>query len=156
MHIHRTIWLQMDSEDKIHYHLEVASKCDDDVLLKNEQEFKSIYLPISLLKAITNNFSDGLQIGSGGFVVVYKKFAPARSINHCWCKNSFSCCQGKCCYLWPQGLLKRGGTVAVKKLLNTICMDDNQFQKDCSCLMRVRHKNIVRFLGYSADTQGKM
>lgn len=44
----------------------------------------------------------------------------------------------------------------MKKLLNTICMDDSQFQKEVSCLMRVRHKNIVRFLGYCADTQGKM
>ncbi|XP_066362654.1 cysteine-rich receptor-like protein kinase 44 [Miscanthus floridulus] len=116
----------MDSEDKIHDHLEVTSKCDHDVLLKNEEEFKPIYLPMSLLKAITKNFSDGLEIGRGGFAVVYK------------------------------GLLKRGGTVAVKKLLNSICMDDNQFQKEVSCLMRVGHKNIVRFLGYCADTQGKM
>lgn len=44
----------------------------------------------------------------------------------------------------------------MKKLLNTICMHDSQFQKEVSCLMRVRHKNIVRFLGYCADTQGKM
>jgi hypothetical protein len=51
----------MDSEDKIHDHLEIMSKCDHDVLLKNEEEFKPIiYLPKSLLKAITKNFSDGL------------------------------------------------------------------------------------------------
>lgn len=29
-------------------------------------------LPLSLLESITNNFSDNLQIGIGGFAVVYK------------------------------------------------------------------------------------
>lgn len=29
-------------------------------------------LPLSLLKAITNDFSDDQQIGSGGFATVYK------------------------------------------------------------------------------------
>jgi len=42
------------------------------VLLKNEEQIKPIDLPMSLLNAITKNFSDGLQIGSGGFMVVYK------------------------------------------------------------------------------------
>jgi hypothetical protein len=52
----------MDSEDKIHDHLEITSKCEHDVLLKNEEEFKpTIYLPKSLLKAITKNFSDGVN-----------------------------------------------------------------------------------------------
>lgn len=30
------------------------------------------FLPLSLLKSITNNFSDDQKIGSGGFAVVYK------------------------------------------------------------------------------------
>jgi hypothetical protein len=47
------------------------------------------------------------------------------------------------------------GTVAVKKLLNTIYMDDNLFQKEVSSLMRVGHKNIVQFMGYCVDTQRK-
>lgn len=29
-------------------------------------------LPLSLLRSITNNFSDDQQIGSGGFAVVYE------------------------------------------------------------------------------------
>ncbi|OEL29506.1 Cysteine-rich receptor-like protein kinase 15 [Dichanthelium oligosanthes] len=83
-------------------------------------------LPVTLLKAITKDFSDDLQIGNGGFAVVYK------------------------------GLLGNGGTVAVKKLTNAIDIDDDKFQRELGCLMSVRHKNIVRFLGYCADTQGKM
>uniref|UniRef100_A0ACD6A3V6 Uncharacterized protein n=1 Tax=Avena sativa TaxID=4498 RepID=A0ACD6A3V6_AVESA len=49
----------------------------------------------------------------------------------------------------------QNGTVAVKRLLN-IHMDENEFQREVQCLMKVKHKNIVRFLGYCADTQGNM
>jgi len=83
-------------------------------------------MPISLLKSITNNFADAQKIGCGGFAVVYK------------------------------GLLKNGAIVAVKKLSNSICMDENKYNQEVSCLMRVKHRNVVRFLGYCADTQGKM
>ncbi|GJN28150.1 hypothetical protein PR202_gb16239 [Eleusine coracana subsp. coracana] len=48
------------------------------------------------------------------------------------------------------------GSVAVKKLFNAFSMDDDKFTKEVSCLMRVKHKNVVRFLGYCADAQGKM
>ncbi|CAL4995414.1 unnamed protein product [Urochloa decumbens] len=82
-------------------------------------------LPLSLLKAITNNFSDDQQIGSGGFSVVYK------------------------------GLLSNG-TVAVKNLSQTLDLDEKRFKQEVDSLMRVKHKNIVRFLGYCADTQGKI
>lgn len=33
-------------------------------------------------------------------------------------------------------------------------MDEDKFSKEVDCLMRVKHQNIVRFLGYCCDTQG--
>ncbi|XP_039823000.1 cysteine-rich receptor-like protein kinase 21 isoform X2 [Panicum virgatum] len=54
-----------------------------------------------------------------------------------------------------QGLL-RNGTVAVKKLLDFVDFDDQKFIREIDCLMRVKHKNIIRFLGYCSDTQGKL
>lgn len=45
--------------------------------------------------------------------------------------------------------------VAVKKLFNTHIYEA-EFNREVECLMRVKHKNIVRFLGYCADTQGSM
>ncbi|TVU49345.1 hypothetical protein EJB05_00653 [Eragrostis curvula] len=48
------------------------------------------------------------------------------------------------------------GVIAVKKLFETLDMDDKKFSKEIRCLLKVRHKNIVRFLGYCADTQGEM
>lgn len=53
----------MDSEASTHNLLE-------DMLVNTDAEPTN--LPLSLLKAITNNFSDDLQIGSGGFSVVFK------------------------------------------------------------------------------------
>jgi len=78
-------------------------------------------LPLSLLKEITNDFSDEREIGRGGFAVVYK------------------------------GMLANG-TVAVKKLSKPH-MHERQFHQEVECLMKVQHKNIVRFFGYCSDTQ---
>ncbi|TVU26830.1 hypothetical protein EJB05_29395, partial [Eragrostis curvula] len=50
----------------------------------------------------------------------------------------------------------QNGTVAVKKLNAALDLDENKFIKEAGCLIRVKHKNIVRFLGYCADAQGKM
>ncbi|KAM0928549.1 hypothetical protein ACQ4PT_002547 [Festuca glaucescens] len=48
------------------------------------------------------------------------------------------------------------GTVAVKKLFNTLDIHENKFHEEVKCLLKTKHKNIVRFLGYCAETQGKM
>lgn len=79
-------------------------------------------LPLSLLKAITNNFSNDQEIGRGGFAVVY------------------------------EGLLKNG-SVAVKRLSG---IADSKFNEEVTNMMRLKHKNIVRILGYCADTQGRV
>ncbi|KAF7044959.1 hypothetical protein CFC21_054117 [Triticum aestivum] len=78
-------------------------------------------LPLSLLRDITNGFSLGNKIGTGGYAVVYK------------------------------GVVGKG-MVAVK-LLNTFGIHENKFQEEVKCLIKAKHKNIVRFLGYCADTQ---
>jgi serine/threonine protein kinase len=46
-------------------------------------------------------------------------------------------------------------TVAVKRMSNAF-MDEKGFHREVECLMMVKHKNVVRFLGYCADTQGSM
>uniref|UniRef100_A0ACD5XBC3 Uncharacterized protein n=1 Tax=Avena sativa TaxID=4498 RepID=A0ACD5XBC3_AVESA len=48
------------------------------------------------------------------------------------------------------------GMVAVKKLFNTLDIHENKFHEEVKCLIKAKHKNIVRFLGYCADMQGKM
>lgn len=48
------------------------------------------------------------------------------------------------------------GLVAVKRLSRTFDMHEHIFHKEVECLMKAKHKNIVRFLGYCSDTQGKI
>ncbi|WVZ53558.1 hypothetical protein U9M48_004481 [Paspalum notatum var. saurae] len=81
-------------------------------------------LPFALLDEITNSFSKELEIGRGGFAVVYRGIVGT-------------------------------GTVAVKKL-SSACIHETEFQREVECLINARHRNIVRFLGYCADTQGTM
>lgn len=45
------------------------------------------------------------------------------------------------------------GDVAVKRLPY---MYEKDFEREVKCLMKVRHKNIVRLLGYCSDTQGNV
>ncbi|XP_044432577.1 uncharacterized protein [Triticum aestivum] len=87
-----------------------------------DETTEPIAVPLSLLSEITDDFS--LEIGSGGFSIVYKATLE-------------------------------NGTIAVKKLSNTH-MYEEEFHREVECLMKVKHKNIVRFLGYCADTQGNM
>ncbi|GJN28262.1 hypothetical protein PR202_gb16367 [Eleusine coracana subsp. coracana] len=54
-----------------------------------------------------------------------------------------------------KGLL-RNGHVAVKKLFLSLDVHEKTFQNMLDSLMRVKHKNIQRFLGYCSDTQGKL
>uniref|UniRef100_M8D1V2 Cysteine-rich receptor-like protein kinase 6 n=1 Tax=Aegilops tauschii TaxID=37682 RepID=M8D1V2_AEGTA len=46
-------------------------------------------------------------------------------------------------------------TVAVKRMSNTYKYE-KEYLREVECLMMVKHKNVVRFLGYCADTQGSM
>ncbi|KAL6908188.1 hypothetical protein ACP4OV_002358 [Aristida adscensionis] len=43
--------------------------------------------------------------------------------------------------------------IAVKKLSQTMDFSDKQFKDELACLRRVKHNNIVRFLGYCSDIQ---
>ena len=44
----------------------------------------------------------------------------------------------------------------MKKLFERLDIPDNKFNEEIRCLMKVKHKNIVRFLGYCANVQGEM
>lgn len=90
-----------------------------------DEDLEPKALPYPLLKKITDDFSDKLEIGRGGFAVVYKAILD-------------------------------NGAVAVKRLLSNTYMHEEKFQGEVQCLMKAKHKNIVRFLGYCSDTQGRM
>ena len=52
-----------------------------------------------------------------------------------------------------QGVLNNGTEIAVKKLYDVRGLDDAQFNNEFSNLMRIQHKNIIRFIGYCNETR---
>ncbi|CAM0885378.1 unnamed protein product [Alopecurus aequalis] len=73
---------------------------------------------IESLRGITNNFSPEHKIGGGGYGQVYK------------------------------GVLDNGEAIALKKLHYIPELDDTTFANEFSNLMKARHKNITRLVGY--------
>nr|XP_025877485.1 mannose/glucose-specific lectin-like [Oryza sativa Japonica Group] len=54
-----------------------------------------------------------------------------------------------------KGVLENGEEIAVKKL-DIISLDDVKFMNEFTNLMSVRHKNIVRLVGYCCETRRKL
>jgi len=99
---------------------------DLESMLINE-DTKPKALPLSLLTEITSDFSEEKIIGRGGYAVVYKGSV-------------------------------RNRTIAVKKLSpqSQPGLGEKTFNGEIECLMKVKHKNVVRFLGYCYETQGQI
>ncbi|KAJ7960659.1 Kinase family protein [Quillaja saponaria] len=73
------------------------------------------------LEFATNRFSAENVLGEGGYGVVYK------------------------------GRLINGSEVAVKKLLNNLGQAEKEFRVEVEAIGHVRHKNLVRLLGYCIE-----
>eukprot|EP00252_Welwitschia_mirabilis_P023529 TRINITY_DN6674_c0_g3_i1.p1 TRINITY_DN6674_c0_g3~~TRINITY_DN6674_c0_g3_i1.p1 ORF type:complete len:532 (-),score=87.73 TRINITY_DN6674_c0_g3_i1:205-1800(-) len=78
------------------------------------------------LEIATNGFADENVIGEGGYGIVYR------------------------------GLLANGIAVAVKNLLNNRGQAEREFRVEVEAIGRVRHKNLVRLLGYCAEGAHRM
>ncbi|KAF9602804.1 hypothetical protein IFM89_031573 [Coptis chinensis] len=78
------------------------------------------------LEASTNEFADENVIGEGGYGIVYRGVLPDNSI------------------------------VAVKNLLNNRGQAEREFKVEVEAIGRVRHKNLVRLLGYCAEGAHRM
>ncbi|CAM6032836.1 unnamed protein product [Sphagnum compactum] len=78
------------------------------------------------LEAATNNFGESNVVGEGGYGIVYR------------------------------GQLPDGTMVAVKNLLNNRGQAEKEFRVEVEAIGRVRHKNLVRLLGYCAEGAHRM
>lgn len=78
------------------------------------------------IEAATEGLSDGSVIGKGGYGTVYR------------------------------GLLADNTIVAVKNLFNDSGQAEKEFQVEVAVIGRVKHKNLVRLLGYCADGAYRM
>lgn len=78
------------------------------------------------LEVATNGFTDENVIGEGGYGIVY------------------------------HGILEDKTNVAVKNLLNNRGQAEKEFKVEVEAIGRVRHKNLVRLLGYCAEGAHRM
>lgn len=78
------------------------------------------------LEAATNGLADGNVIGEGGYGIVYS------------------------------GILADNTRVAVKNLLNNRGQAEKEFKVEVEVIGRVRHKNLVRLLGYCVEGAYRM
>lgn len=78
------------------------------------------------LEAATNMFADENVIGEGGYGIVY------------------------------HGVLGDNSQIAVKNLLNNRGQAEREFKVEVEAIGRVRHKNLVRLLGYCAEGAHRM
>ncbi|KAK4794403.1 hypothetical protein SAY86_012397 [Trapa natans] len=78
------------------------------------------------LELATNRFSKDNVLGEGGYGVVYR------------------------------GCLINGTTVAVKKILNNVGQAEKEFRAEVEAIGHVRHKNLVRLLGYCIEGTHRM
>jgi len=78
------------------------------------------------LELATNRFAKDNVIGEGGYGVVYR------------------------------GRLSNGTPVAVKKILNNLGQAEREFRVEVEAIGHVRHKNLVRLLGYCVEGTQRM
>ncbi|XP_077227988.1 protein kinase superfamily protein [Tasmannia lanceolata] len=78
------------------------------------------------LEFVTNRFSKENVLGEGGYGIVYK------------------------------GRLINGTEVAVKKLFNNLGQAEKEFRVEVEAIGHVRHKNLVRLLGYCVEGTHRM
>lgn len=85
-----------------------------------------IALPLEFLKVITCGFSTEQEIGRGAYGVVYK------------------------------GVLQSGRVIAVKRIFDAHLLDNNnKFENEITCLMGVRHQNVIQLVGYCVATRSE-
>jgi hypothetical protein len=128
-HVHENIGSAKNkSEIKVPFHSIPYEANKHHVLesMLHDESVEPTCLELSLLEDITNNFSEDHEISRSPLGVVYK------------------------------GKLSKGSTVVVKRLAIATAIGDSLFLDAVNSLMSVKHCNIVRFLGYCSNAQGKV
>jgi len=56
-----------------------------------------------------------------------------------------------------KGVLQSGKAIAVKKIFDAHLLDsNNKFENEITCLMGVRHQNVVQLVGYCVQTRSEV
>ncbi|CAD5328791.1 unnamed protein product [Arabidopsis thaliana] len=93
---------------------------------EDKTTIESLRLDYRAIQAATNDFSENNKIGRGGFGDVYK------------------------------GTFSNGTEVAVKRLSKTSEQGDTEFKNEVVVVANLRHKNLVRILGFSIEREERI
>uniref|UniRef100_A0A6N2KRJ2 non-specific serine/threonine protein kinase n=1 Tax=Salix viminalis TaxID=40686 RepID=A0A6N2KRJ2_SALVM len=103
-----------------------SSSISDDVSSVEENIGWGRWYSLKELEIATRGFAEENVIGEGGYGVVYR------------------------------GVLQDGSVVAVKNLLNNKGQAEKEFKVEVEVIGKVRHKNLVRLIGYCAEGASRM
>ncbi|KAJ4880905.1 Cysteine-rich receptor-like protein kinase 29 [Raphanus sativus] len=86
----------------------------------------SLLVDFETLKAATDNFAPEKELGRGGFGSVYK------------------------------GVFSDGQEIVVKRLSGTSGQGDNEFKNELILLAKLRHRNLIRLLGFCIKEEERL
>lgn len=108
--------------------LQELAKPDALSISKGDLEYSDdmLVMDLATLRAATANFSPTNKLGQGGFGIVYK------------------------------GILPDGNEIAVKRLSRKSWQGIEEFKNEIALIAELKHKNLVRLLGWGMDGQEKL
>ncbi|CAN1268185.1 Cysteine-rich receptor-like protein kinase 10 [Linum perenne] len=98
----------------------------NDMTLNEVSNDEGLQLDFDTIKVATNNFASGRKLGEGGFGAVYK------------------------------GTLSNGEDVAVKRLAKGSRQGDLEFKNEVNLVARLKHRNLVRLLGFCLEGRERL
>ncbi|TKY67556.1 receptor serine/threonine-protein kinase [Spatholobus suberectus] len=113
-------------EAEIKVEIEAMRKSEVSVSMEDPNIGWGRWYTIREVELATRGFAEGNVIGEGGYGVVYR------------------------------GVVQDGSIVAVKNLLNNKGQAEKEFKVEVEAIGKVRHKNLVRLVGYCAEGARRM
>jgi len=130
-------WMEDDLHDKVDQRVVELSAGEDSI-----HRIDDINMELKVLECIVDGKEDPSNLKLPLLELITKKFANELRIGNGGCGEVY------------KGILQNK-VIAVKKLHSSYTIEDKMFHQEVQSLIMVKHRNIVRFLGYCSHTEEK-